>query len=177
MVEYPDPLHRRRTPRVTEETPGSGYTCPTSCDDDCDAPCHESHQVLAKRMHPVEICKANVARGKAPIPEGWYPTGCSCLNCDGPYMPTFKEFAEGVRITKDTPRPPMDEENDRVSIRMTLCPVCGFKRCPGAADHRNRCTGSNQPGQAGSLYAVPPESEEEKREHYLANKDDPKEWG
>jgi hypothetical protein len=177
MTDEQAPLHRRRTPRVTPETllreqeaqqaalagltPAETlakriamglYVCPTGCDDDCDAPCHESHQVTWKRMHPVDLCEANVARGKPPIPEGWYPTSCSCLKCDGPYMPTFKEFAESVRITKDTPRPPMDEENDRVRIRMTLCPVCGFKRCPGAADHENRCTGSNAASQPGSLY-------------------------
>ena len=238
MADTPEPLHRRQKPRWTPEqalreqearekllaglTPAQArakrielgmYVCPTECDDDCDAPCHESHEVLTKRMHPVDICEANVARGKPPIPESWYPTGCSCLACDGPYMPTFKEFAEGVRITKDTPRPPMDEANNRVRVRMSLCPVCGFKRCPGAADHEHRCTGSNQPGQPGSLYPAPEshvptkeeravlaertrnflkggtrnpsreteplteEPEEERRERYLANRDDPEEWG
>jgi predicted RNA-binding Zn-ribbon protein involved in translation (DUF1610 family) len=29
-----------------------------------------------------------------------------------------------------------------------VCPKCGNKRCPKAADHRNVCTGSNEPGQA-----------------------------
>jgi hypothetical protein len=33
-----------------------------------------------------------------------------------------------------------------------VCAVCGNKRCPHAADHRNACTGSNEPGQKGSLY-------------------------
>lgn len=40
-------------------------------------------------------------------------------------------------------------------IRMALCPTCGNKRCPHATDHRNACTGSNDPGQAGSAYGVP----------------------
>lgn len=35
---------------------------------------------------------------------------------------------------------------------MNLCPTCGNKRCPGAADHENECSGSNEPGQPGSLY-------------------------
>ena len=35
-------------------------------------------------------------------------------------------------------------------IRMVLCAVCGNKRCPHASDHRNACTGSNDPGQPGS---------------------------
>lgn len=37
--------------------------------------------------------------------------------------------------------------------RMILCPTCGNKRCPKASDHRLDCTGSNEPGQAGSVYA------------------------
>lgn len=36
--------------------------------------------------------------------------------------------------------------------RMVLCPDCGNKRCPKANDHRNACSGSNEPGQAGSAY-------------------------
>jgi hypothetical protein len=35
---------------------------------------------------------------------------------------------------------------------MILCPTCGNKRCPRANDHRNACTGSNEPGQPGSAY-------------------------
>ena len=38
------------------------------------------------------------------------------------------------------------------SIEMTLCPTCGNKRCPAASDHRLGCTGSNEPGQPGSVY-------------------------
>ena len=37
-------------------------------------------------------------------------------------------------------------------MRMILCPTCGNKRCPHANDHRNVCTGSNEPGQPGSAY-------------------------
>lgn len=37
-------------------------------------------------------------------------------------------------------------------IRMFLCETCGNKRCPHAADHRNTCTNSNEPGQPGSSY-------------------------
>ena len=37
-------------------------------------------------------------------------------------------------------------------MRMVLCPKCGNKRCPHANDHRNACTGSNEPGQPGSAY-------------------------
>lgn len=33
------------------------------------------------------------------------------------------------------------------------CEICGNKRCPHHTDHRLTCTGSNDPGQAGSIYA------------------------
>lgn len=36
---------------------------------------------------------------------------------------------------------------------MRLCATCGNKRCPHASDHRLPCTGSNEPGQTGSVYA------------------------
>lgn len=38
------------------------------------------------------------------------------------------------------------------SSKMILCPECGNKRCPHASDHRLACTGSNKPGQRGSVY-------------------------
>ncbi|HDS3502638.1 MULTISPECIES: hypothetical protein [Enterobacter cloacae complex] len=37
-------------------------------------------------------------------------------------------------------------------MRFVVCPECGNKRCPHANDHRNACTGSNEPGQEGSAY-------------------------
>lgn len=36
---------------------------------------------------------------------------------------------------------------------MTVCQTCGNKRCPKATSHDYECTGSNEPGQAGSVYA------------------------
>lgn len=35
---------------------------------------------------------------------------------------------------------------------MPTCPTCSNKRCPRATDHRNGCSGSNEPGQEGSRY-------------------------
>lgn len=39
---------------------------------------------------------------------------------------------------------------------MRVCATCGNKRCPHANDHRNQCTGSNEPGQPGSAYPATP---------------------
>ncbi len=33
-----------------------------------------------------------------------------------------------------------------------VCSECGNKRCPKATNHEYECTGSNEPGQAGSIY-------------------------
>lgn len=43
--------------------------------------------------------------------------------------------------------------------RFVVCPECGNKRCPHAIDHRNACTGSNEPGQEGSAYPAAPQQE------------------
>lgn len=37
--------------------------------------------------------------------------------------------------------------------RFIVCPDCGNKRCPKASDHKFACTGSNEPGQPGSVYS------------------------
>ncbi|WP_237767051.1 hypothetical protein [Enterobacter hormaechei] len=44
-------------------------------------------------------------------------------------------------------------------MRFVVCPECGNKRCPHANDHRNACTGSNEPGQEGSAYQAAPQQE------------------
>lgn len=51
--------------RTTWKRPGgwSGLRCPTPCDSDCGADCHESHEVSQKRAHEVDKC----------LDEGWYP--------------------------------------------------------------------------------------------------------
>lgn len=45
------------------------------------------------------------------------------------------------------------------NMRFIVCPECGNKRCPHANDHRNTCTGSNEPGQEGSAYPAAPRQE------------------
>ncbi len=44
-------------------------------------------------------------------------------------------------------------------MRFVVCPECGNKCCPHANDHRNDCTGSNEPGQVGSTYPSAPQQE------------------
>lgn len=48
---------------------------------------------------------------------------------------------------------------ERMLRGMIVCPECGNKRCPKASDHTLACTGSNEPGQPGSVYGgLPPEA-------------------
>jgi hypothetical protein len=41
----------------------------------------------------------------------------------------------------------LEERDERIGVlpyrlaRMVVCPICGDKRCPHCADHRNECTG------------------------------------
>jgi hypothetical protein len=39
-----------------------------------------------------------------------------------------------------------------------VCPTCGNKRCPHASDHDLACSGSNEPGQPGSIYVGLPQA-------------------
>ncbi|UXZ62559.1 hypothetical protein NUJ28_07550 [Burkholderia multivorans] len=50
----------------------------------------------------------------------------------------------------------------RECCEMILCATCGNKRCPHATDHRHDCTGSNEPGQPGSVYGAPASEGEQK---------------
>ena len=38
------------------------------------------------------------------------------------------------------------------ATRVVVCPDCGNKRCPRATNHELECSGSNKPGQEGSMY-------------------------
>ena len=62
---------------------------------------------------------------------------CQCLACVKERTPTvnFAGVEWGIEAT-----------------RMFLCQICGNKRCPHSDWHGNPCSGSNEPGQAGSRY-------------------------
>lgn len=51
-----------------------------------------------------------------------------------------------------------DHDWPMTALRMVVCEICGNKRCPKATDCTLACTGSNEPGQKGSVwenYKVP----------------------
>jgi len=38
------------------------------------------------------------------------------------------------------------------ALWMVACDICGNKRCPHGTNHEHECSGSNEPGQEGSVY-------------------------
>ncbi|AEQ20960.1 hypothetical protein E3_0470 [Rhodococcus phage E3] len=67
----------------------------------------------------VDLCpKCVPEKVAAKYPTELYP-GCPCYRCDSPSWPTIT-FRDG---------------EEHAVGRMTLCPMCGSKRCPGAMDH------------------------------------------
>lgn len=84
---------------------------------------------------PHDTPALNSVQSAVTVPDKWIPVseqkpGCWCRTC----RPVFL--------------------ND---MRFVVCPDCGNKRCPRANDHRNACTGSNEPGQEGSAYPAAPQ--------------------
>ena len=61
---------------------------------------------------------------------------CPCIACESELADTYE------RLT-----------GDWYLRGMIVCPDCGNKRCPKATHHDQPCTGSNDPGQPGSVYA------------------------
>lgn len=70
-----------------------------------------------------------------PIREALGAVRCGCHRCNGERWAVNgePEFAALVSAT-------------------ITCGECGHKACPHASDHRLACTGSNEPGQPGSVY-------------------------
>ena len=64
---------------------------------------------------------------------------CSCVMCQDARLET-KEYPHNFRG-------PLDP------YFRYGCDLCGNKRCPHHTDHRLTCKRSNEPGQAGSVYA------------------------
>lgn len=112
----------------------------------------ENVQVLHTNC-PVQsdCCPAQnvVAPAQSPIDHGYLPE-CECSGCRATAR-ICAELSANSPANPDcwcrTCRPVV--LND---MRFVVCPDCGNKRCPRANDHRNACTGSNEPGQEGSAY-------------------------
>jgi hypothetical protein len=56
-IGHVNPRYVRRDLNASQWTP----TCPTLCEDDCEAACHEGHRVYWRREHRPEDCPSNYA--------------------------------------------------------------------------------------------------------------------
>ncbi|WP_224225476.1 DUF551 domain-containing protein [Klebsiella michiganensis] len=87
--------------------------------------------------------------GKSPVIPDGLPDGVNIYH--GPKEKTILVLKQDAAVNQDcwcrTCRPV-----DLNDMRFVVCPDCGNKRCPRANDHRNACSGSNEPGQEGSAY-------------------------
>ncbi|WP_369899439.1 DUF551 domain-containing protein [Klebsiella pneumoniae] len=94
-----------------------------------------------------------VSPAQSPIDHGYLPE-CECAGCKA----TARICAE---LSVNSPANPgcwcrTCRPVDLNDMRFVVCPDCGNKRCPRANDHRNACTGSNEPGQEGSAHPDTP---------------------
>lgn len=66
---------------------------------------------------------------------------CMCISCDR------------IRVMVREMDGPLESfERFNMSTFPFGCERCGNKRCPHHSYHGLRCTGSNEPGQKGSIY-------------------------
>ena len=91
---------------------------------------------------------------QSPIDHGYQPE-CGCSGCKA----TSRICAE---LAGNPPANPgcwcrTCRPVDLNDMRFVVCPDCGNKRCPRANNHRNACTGSNEPGQEGGAYPAAPQ--------------------
>src|SRR5690242_21940996 len=78
-------------------------------------------------------CRISAGQGGS-----WVTTpgeSCGCMDCEDQLARDYE------RIT-----------GDWFHRGFIVCPDCGNKRCPKATHHDNPCSGSNEPGQKGSVY-------------------------
>lgn len=63
------------------------------------------------------------------------------------------EWEEDIALRKQDPHPRCHcHACNPNAWWMVVCAKCGNKRCPHATHHDHKCTGSNAPGQPGSLF-------------------------
>lgn len=98
---------------------------PSCCDACNNAP-------VGPQIRPLYVAPTTADQPSAPRTE---PPYVDCQNCHACLRGKKDEYGFPATAT-----------------RMIVCPECGNKRCPKASDHTLSCTGSNEPGQPGSIY-------------------------
>lgn len=174
---YADPL-REVTPLYTAHPAPVSVPAAMEMDDDFDS-AFEHGKAVGWNAYRAAMLQSfgNFEQLNSPvIPDGWKlvpvePTeemnkaGWTAMNEHDAINPTYRamlaaapDFRENAETSTKcwcrTCRPVTVTDS-----RFVVCPECGNKRCPRANDHRNACTGSNEPGQEGSAYPAAPQQE------------------
>lgn len=114
----------------------------------------------AKLCQAVDECRAAMLQGAKPVTTAYkLRDAVETIRNSGIEIDAEKIFADRDALNATdcwcrTCRPVTISD-----MRFVVCPECGNKRCPHANDHRNACTGSNEPGQEGSAYPAAPQQE------------------
>ena len=105
-------------------------------------------------------CRATMLQGAEPTKSGLtLREGLAAIRNSGIAIDAEKIQAERDAINEPTCFCRTCRPLTVSDMRFVVCPECGNKRCPHANDHRNACTGSNDPGQEGSAYPAAPQQE------------------
>ncbi|HHH3882937.1 TPA: DUF550 domain-containing protein [Klebsiella quasipneumoniae subsp. similipneumoniae] len=158
--EWPEPKDGEPRLHIKEQPApiASVCTCPSG-DGSLRWPCpaHPGNSPAQSDCCPeqnhVSPAQNSVAPAQSPIDHGYRPE-CECSGCKATAR-ICAELSANSSANPDcwcrTCRPV-----DLNDMRFVVCPDCGNKRCPRANDHRNACSGSNEPGQEGSAYPDTP---------------------
>ncbi len=111
----------------------------------CPNGCEAAHAPYDPCLGQVSICQANSYAASA-------DAAIAYIAEHGYYLGKLREAADAEQDADKCWCWRCTRESSRFATRMILCPTCGNKRCPKASDHRLSCTGSNEPGQEGSVY-------------------------
>ncbi|HFE4502739.1 TPA: DUF551 domain-containing protein [Klebsiella pneumoniae] len=139
------------------EFPESARDIVEECADIAENACRAAMLQAGNSPAQSDCCPAQnvVVPAQSPIDHGYRPE-CECSGCKATAR-ICAELSANSSANPDcwcrTCRPVV--LND---MRFVVCPDCGNKRCPRANDHRNACTGSNEPGQEGSARPDTPQS-------------------
>lgn len=127
------------------------------------------HPPQASATVPDDVRRA-ACRMMDAIKAGAHAPGCAKLETHGEYrcdcgaIEGYNSMVDALAASQQDAAPPgcgnchkclkgVTENGWPVtSQRMIACPSCGNKRCPKASDHGLACTGSNEPGQLGSIF-------------------------
>ncbi|HDR2714942.1 TPA: hypothetical protein QCJ45_004467 [Enterobacter asburiae] len=107
-----------------------------------------------------EACRAAMLQGAEPVSQPCtLREGVAAIRNSGIAIDDEKIKAERDALNEPTCWCHTCRPVTVTDMRFIVCPDCGNKRCPHANDHRNACTGSNEPGQEGSAYPAAPQQE------------------